>query len=49
MLHELTGPIREFLDGQEDGGAQFIATRTELLRDALRQTVEGIKKTAEQN
>lgn len=47
-LRELTGPIKEFLDQQEDGGAQFIATRTEALRGALRQTVEGVKKTAEQ-
>ncbi|MFR9728022.1 SRPBCC family protein [Saccharopolyspora sp. MS10] len=48
VLREMTNPIKEYLAQQEDGGAQFIAARTAMLEDALRQTVEGIKKTAEQ-
>ncbi|WP_243790661.1 SRPBCC family protein [Saccharopolyspora gloriosae] len=49
VLKELTGPIKEFLAQQEDGGAKFIADRTEALQDALRQTVAGVKRTAEQS
>ncbi|GAA3364358.1 SRPBCC family protein [Saccharopolyspora gregorii] len=48
VLQALTAPIQEFLSQQEDGGAQFVETRTAQLKDALRQTVDGIKKAAEQ-
>ncbi|MEU6128825.1 SRPBCC family protein [Saccharopolyspora sp. NPDC047091] len=47
VMQVLPGPIQEFLSQQEDGGAQFVEHRTEQLKDALRQTVDGIKQAAE--
>lgn len=48
VMRVLPAPIQEFLSQQDDGGAQFVETRTVQLKDALRQTVDGIKKAAEQ-